>query len=136
MWQIYFKLMTGCENFWKELALEKYKQCIFGVIYKHPKTNIFHVQEEPTKCIDLLNKTNKKNYICGDMNIDFLKASSNSAIKSYFDNVRSLGCMPVVLNPTRDIYSSATAIDHVYTNDIQSNCKCSILLHDMSNHFP
>ena len=39
-------------------------------------------------------------------------------------------------NPTQVTCSSATLIDHVYTNDIQSNYKCSILLHDTSDHFP
>ena len=115
--------MTGCENIWIEIAMEKDKQCIFGVIYKHPKTNISHFQENLTKSIELLNKTKKKYYIYGDMNMNFLIASSNSAIKSYFDNICSLGCMSVVQNPTRVTCSSATLIDHVYTNDIQSNCK-------------
>ena len=44
--------------------------------------------------------------------------------------------MSVVQNPTCVTCSSATLIDHVYTNDIQSNYKCSILLHDTSDHFP
>ena len=70
------------------------------------------------------------------MNINFLKASSNSATKSYFNNICSLGCTSVVQNPTRVTCSSATLIDHVYTNDIQSNYKCSILLHGTSDHFP
>ena len=35
--------MTGCENIWIEIAREKNKQCIFGVIYKHTKPNISHV---------------------------------------------------------------------------------------------
>ena len=43
--------------------------------------------------------------------------------------------MSVVQNPTRVTCSSATVIDHVYTNDIQSNFKCSILLHNTSEHF-
>ena len=73
--------MTGCENIWIEIALENNKQCIFGVIYKHPKTNISHFQEL-TKSIELLNKTKKKYCICSDVNIDFLKALLNSAIKS------------------------------------------------------
>ena len=70
------------------------------------------------------------------MNIDFLKGSSNSALKSYFDNICSLSCMSVVQNPTIVTFSSATVIDHLYTNDIQSNYKCSILLNDTSDNFP
>ena len=44
--------------------------------------------------------------------------------------------MSAVQNPTRVTCFSATVIDHVYTIDIQSNYKCSILLHDTSDHFP
>ena len=43
---------------------------------------------------------------------------------------------PVIYNPTHIANSSATLIDHVYTNDFQNNVKCYILPHDLSDHLP
>ena len=37
-------------------------------------------------------------------------------------------------NPTRITNSSATLMNHVYTNDLQNNVKCYILPHDLSDH--
>ena len=32
--------------------------------------------------------------------------------------------------------TTATLIDHVYTNDLKNNVKCYILKHDLSDHWP
>ena len=82
--------LPGCEDLWIELPLKNGKQCYISVIYKHPKTNILDFQTHLSKRIEQLNKTNRKFYICGEMNIDFLKVQSNSIIKQYYDCIYSL----------------------------------------------
>ena len=72
--------LSGCEDLWIELPLKNGIQCYISVIYKHPKTNILDFQTHLSKSIEQLNKTNRKYYICGNMNIDFLKVQSNSMI--------------------------------------------------------
>jgi len=36
--------INGCENLWTEIKLQNNKKIIFGMIYRHPTTNIkdFH----------------------------------------------------------------------------------------------
>ena len=69
------------------------------------------------------------------MNIDFLKVQSNSMIKQYYDCIYSLGCL-LLHNPTRITASSSTLIDHIYTNDVEQDKKCSIILFEVSDHLP
>ena len=94
----------GCEDLWSELPLKNGKQCYIGVIYKHPKTNVLDFQNHLSKSIEQLNKTNRKFYICGDMNINFLKVQSNSMIKQYYDCIYSLGCLSLIHSPTRTAF--------------------------------
>ena len=68
------------------------------------------------------------------MNIDFLKVQSNPIIKQYYDCMCSLGCLSLIHSPTRITASSYTLIDHIYTNDVQQDKKCSIILFEVSNH--
>ena len=128
--------LPGCEDLSIELPLKNGKQCYISVIYKHPKTNILDFQNHLSKSIEKLNKTNRKFYICGDMNIDFLQVQSNPMIKQYYDYIYSLGCLSVIHSPTRITASSCTLIHHIYTNDVEQDKKCSIILFEVSGHLP
>ena len=128
--------LSGCEDLWIELPLKNGKQYYISVIYKHPKTNILDYQTHLTKSIKQLNKTNRKFYICGDMNIDFLKVQSNSMIKQYYDCIYSFGCLSLLHSPTRITASSSILIHHIYTNDVEQDKKCSIILFEVFDHLP
>ena len=65
------------ESLWIELNLAKNKQCILGVIYRHPKQNLNDFIQEISKCLENLNKRNKTYYICGDIKVDFLSCDNN-----------------------------------------------------------
>ena len=93
--------LPGCEDLWIELPLKNGKQCYISVIYKHPKINILDFQTHFSKSIEQLNKTNRKFYICRDMNINFLKVQSNIMIKQCYDCIYSLGCLSLLHSPTR-----------------------------------
>ena len=68
------------ESLWIELNLAKNKQCILGVIYRHPKQNLNDFIQKISKCLDNLNKRNTTYYICGDINVDFLSCDKNKKI--------------------------------------------------------
>jgi len=57
-------------------------------------------------------------YICGDINIDLLQSETYANVKNYADTLFSLGCTPQINHLTRIIFSSATLIDHIYTNNL------------------
>ena len=133
------ELKIDCSNvgsLWIELDLAKNKQCILGVIYRHPKQNLNDFIQKISKCLDNLNKRNKTYYICGDVNVDFLSCDNNKEIKNYCDSLSSYGCMSFLNFPTRVTFTSSTLIDHLYSNDTRNDIKCKILIHDISDHFP
>ena len=87
---------------------------------------------------DLMNNTNiekKKSTIIGDFNIDLLKYNSHEKTNDYVDNIFSQGFLPLITKPTRVTSSSATLIDHIYSNDICSNSTSGIVLTDVADHF-
>ena len=53
----------------------------------------------------------------------------------YVDNIFSQGFLPLITKPTRVTSSSATLIDHIYSNDICSNSTSGIVLTDVADHF-
>jgi len=59
----------------------------------------------------------------GDFNVDLLKYNSRDKTNNCVDNLFTQGLLPLVTKPTRVTSTSATLIDHIYTNNI---CKASI----------
>ena len=105
---------------------------IFGVIYRHPGHFLTDFQSLFGLTIEKLTNQKLEYSICGDINID-LKYNSNVNIKNYSDILFSLGCIPLIKHPTR-ITSTATLIDHIYSNNILPQTTTHILLNDISDH--
>ena len=78
---------------------------------------------------------NKSCVILGDMNIDLLKCDTHSKTNEYLDNIITHGYFPVITKPTRICSSTATLIDHIYTNNISSTHHSGIIITDVADHF-
>ena len=72
--------------------------------------------------------------IMGDMNIDLLKFEVHRRTDDYLNNLFSHGFLPVISKPTRVTNTSATLIDHIYTNDITSSFRSGIIINDVADH--
>ena len=70
----------------------------------------------------------------GDFNIDLLQFS-NHRTDNFVNNVLSHSFIPVITRPTRLTLTSATVIDHIYTNDVTSKAKSGIVITDVADHF-
>ena len=79
---------------------------------------------------------NKPYYILGDFNLDLLKYESHKKTSQILDLLFSNSFIPVTNHPTRITHSTATLIDHIYTNNYNVNDKLyqGILLTDISDH--
>ena len=75
-------------------------------------------------------------YLLGDINLDLLKYSKCNQVTSYVDLLFSLGLLQIITKPTRCTPRSATLIDHIVTNAIQSDLQSKIIISHMSDHFP
>ena len=85
--------------------------------------------------MDTLNSENKNCVIMGDMNIDLLRFGSHNKTADYLDNLFSHGFLLLIMKPTRLSNSSATLIDHIYTNDIYNKGHSGIITTDVADHF-
>ena len=86
--------------------------------------------------MDAINSERKDCVMMGDFNIDMLKFGHDSKANEYIVNVffRAHGaCMPLILKPTRVTPSSATLIDHVYLQIINTQELCQIAISISSN---
>ena len=120
------------------------KLCV-AVYYRHNK----HDKETVcnfTKQIDTqLNSPLLKNthvILMGDMNIDLSKLSVNDAIEIYYNTVLCHNLESHINSPTRIQYnkntktiSSATIIDHIFSNLIEFSCTSGNLAYADSDHF-
>ena len=73
--------------------------------------------------------------LLGDTNIDITKFNLVSPVTNYVNSLFSVGCNFHIDKPTRITSSSASCIDHVYSN-IPTEClENHIILSDASDHF-
>lgn len=66
------------ESLFIEIASDKSKNTIIGVIYRPPSNNFDKFQESINSIIENINKENKMCYLLGDFNIDLLKSNANN----------------------------------------------------------
>ena len=127
--------IRSCEEIWVKISLNSSDK-IFGIIYRHPVQCLTDFQSSFEPTVEKLINQKLEYYICGDITIDLLQYDSNVHVKNYSDMLFSLGCIPLIKPPTRITSSSATLIDHIYSNNISSQTTTHILLDDISDHLP
>ena len=97
------------------------KNIILGVLYRPPGGNtVQDFTEHLNMLLPKLNKENKNLVLMGDTNINILKCSEHKPSADYLDTLLSYGLIPKITVPTRVTHSSATLIDHIFTNDKSS----------------
>jgi len=127
--------MHGYENICLEI-LGKRQKIIIGIMYRHPQ---YHIDEFSQPLSETITKIARNNYaydVLGDININLLNAINNSRIQQYIDTLCSLGCYPIINKPTRVVNEAESCIDHIYTNNLSTEIKPYIMLHNISDHYP
>ena len=131
-------LSTTSVNFeplWVSLSLNKIKY-IVGGYYRHPNTSVNDFRDSLMDTLGKLRRY-KRCIIAGDINIDCNKYGSVQLTTDFIDELISLNFISFAFLPTRITKSSATAIDHIYTNcysQANSFMKCGIVIYDISDH--
>ena len=105
--------LQHCEDLWVKLKFKYDKSCIVGAVYRHPKQELCKFSERFEKILSILNDKKEIYYICGDFNINLLLRETNQLIKNY-----SYGCIPLITHPTRITETTATLLDHIYSNNV------------------
>ena len=126
------------ESVFIEIQSKSNKNTIIGVIYRPntaPMADVDIFSATISDILDTINKENKYGILMGDMNIDLLKFGSQVRTEDYLDSLFSHGFVPTITKPTRIGRSSATLIDHIYTNNISSYTLSGIIITDVADHF-
>ena len=124
------------ENLFIEVNITKNKVFIIGVIYRHPTCSLKKFQEQLLLTLNKLAHDKLDFVICGDYNVDLLKHEIKQTVNDYIDAVHTEGCFNIINKPTRITDTSATLLDHVYTNVSQHISSRGILTFEISDHLP
>ena len=125
------------ESLFVEIILPGRKNELIGVIYR-PNTqpmadlDIFH--GTMNEILSMVNSEKKLCTLMGDFNIDLLQYNTNHKTNSFLDDMFSFGFAPVILKPTRITDTTATLLDHIYTNNISELKDSAIIITDVADH--
>ena len=72
----------------------------------------------------------------GDYNLNLESYNVNDSVNVFVNIMLSSGLLPTITKPTRITDVSATLIDNIFTNAVNSNCKSGIIYADISDHLP
>ena len=124
------------EYVFNEINLTNQKSVILGVIYRHPSSNVTGFQDQCTQTLNKLNCCKHEFIISGDFNIDLLKLNCNSKISNYVNAIYAEGCNNLMNKPIRITGSTATFLDHIYSNMTNNISNRGILTYGISDHLP
>ena len=113
-----------------------HKSYTFSVIYRHPHNNHPAFFEARDKRMCMLNIKKKKCLVLGDINIDLNPKNVKPASSDYIHLLQSNAFFSLTTSPTRVTSTSQTFIDHIFTNDYESNVTPGVLTYSLSNHYP
>ena len=125
------------ESIFIELKRLNRKNLIVGCFYRHHSSPELFIDNFLKKTIDNISK--KQNKLCaimGDFNIDLLKYDSENSSSDFYDLISSYGYRPLIMQPTRVTSHSATLIDNIFINDLETQSIGGNITASVSDHFP
>ena len=103
---------------WIETALDDKISLVIGTVYRHPQPNYQNfVKVFQNKLLKLKSYNGGRFIALGDFNIDYNRYNSSNAVKTYADNITSLGCEQLISWPTRLSLKRQSILDHIYIDN-------------------
>eukprot|EP00733_Pompholyxophrys_punicea_P000457 Pompholyxophrys_punicea_v1_NODE_127_length_3306_cov_27.855737.p1 type:complete len:599 gc:universal NODE_127_length_3306_cov_27.855737:3001-1205(-) len=122
--------INGTESLWAKINIPNSPQTMIGVVYRPPScTHTMFNSSLETLCTKL---AQVPTIICGDFNIDMHELKTTSP---FFTAFATNGFQQLIRDPTRITATSATTIDHIWTN-IQSHVSAGTLCFTVADHLP
>ena len=143
--QVDVKLKFG-SRFWDGIFLlikgDGIKPFLLGNIYRAPKSDNASIEgffKEFLPIMQTFNKGFKNIVLCGDINLDLIKANSRYKTAEFLDAMLSLSLCPKITLPTRFAKYSASLLDLIFVKNSaefdHSTAKNGILYSAISDHF-
>ena len=124
------------ENVFIELNLTAHKHIIVGVMCRHPSTSFCEFQDLLMLTLKKIIYEKQEYFLCGDFNVDLPKHESTKNIDKYLNALYSEECNNVIYKPTRIEKSTATLLNHMYTNLTNCITNRGILTFEILDHLP
>ena len=130
---------THCESLFLEIEKDNFdipNNIIIGLIYRPPNTDVKEFNEGLSNTLEKISREKKIIYLMGDFNINLLDIENHIPSSEFIELLYSYGLYPMITKPTRMQNNSATLIDNIFHNDLNSSHFNGILYTDISDHFP
>ena len=75
-------------------------------------------------------------FVGGDLNIDLLNPNKHKKTDEFINTLFSIGLFPLITKPSRITNHSATLIDNIFSNEIESNTVSGLMINDITDHLP
>ncbi len=126
------------ESVFIEVNSNSNRPIVIGTIYRPntaPKADIDIFCHTLSQIIETVKLENKQLILSGDFNLNLLNFSVHNKTRAFVDDLFSYGFIPLILKPTRVSDTSATLIDHIFTDKLEYSYKSGIIITDLANHF-
>ena len=118
-----------------EIILQNRKNILVTCLYRVPDSQKIH--EFKDWMVKMFNDNFRKDVIiCGDFNVNLLVAKKHIPTTELINELFSMNLYPLITKPSRITQHSATLIDNIFTNVLDSNVTSGLLLTDISDHLP
>jgi len=84
--------LKDAESLWIETNIGG-RQCVLGVIYRHPKYDCF--TDDVSAILHYLSDKKLPYIICGDINMNLLQHTSSSSVHKYIETYESYNCQQI-----------------------------------------
>ena len=126
----------SAESLFIEIIRNKEKNMIVGVIYRPPDNNVRELCDELEKLLVNISSNNKLCVLIADWNLDLLKHNRHRPTAEFLDIMYSKMFFPLITRPTRITSHTATLLDNIFINSLDSVCNSGLLFSDISDHLP
>ena len=110
---------------------------IFGTVYRSSSYNtneaITLFSEYLDNCLTIINNSNKSCVIQGDLNFDLLDVD-DSAVSNFKDKMFDFSFYSLINKPTRVTDTTATCIDHIWSNIFDDDMISGIITEMIADH--
>ena len=120
-----------------EILFYKEQYILINVLYRPPKGVIEPFERFLKEILKKTKNNFKPFHIAGNFNLNILDHDKCSKLHNFLNLLYKNGMIPTINKPTRVTRKTATAIDHILTNQfINVNFKTASFKTDVSDHFP
>ena len=129
------KLSPCYESLFVEIK-QQHRNVVIGEIYRRPHTNPNDFLNSIHELLLTIINENKYCYIMGDFNLDLLQPEISKPTSDLISLFHSYFFFCSITHPTRVTNTSATLIDHIWSNNQNNNLLNGIIYCHISDHFP